>query len=199
MFVNRISFVISMLTALTQAAPIEILGDEQIVPDTNTPIPILSQTDEISPDGSFSYSFETANHIKQQANGYHKTVLVPRLRSDGTQTGELESADIIVQTGSYSYLAPDGTLISVQFVADENGFQAFGGHLPTPPSAVQLPESIMHEQSSQQLTEEQPPTTNQLIATQDNAIAVPSESTIIQNNESQQRQQRSSFFPPLFQ
>lgn len=42
-----------MLFALTVAVPIEILGDEQV--DANTPIPILSQTDEISPDGSFSY------------------------------------------------------------------------------------------------------------------------------------------------
>lgn len=118
----------------------------------------------------FSFSFETANHIKQQANGYHKTVLVPRLRSDGSQTGELDSADIIVQTGSYSYLAPDGTLISVQFVADENGFQAFGDHLPTPPSAAPVPESIIHEQSSQKLTEEQPlASTNQLLSVQGNS------------------------------
>lgn len=49
-------------------------------------------------------SFETGNHIKQQTNGYHKKVVVPRLSHDGTKTGELETADIIVQSGSYSYI-----------------------------------------------------------------------------------------------
>lgn len=111
-------------------------------------------------------SFETGNHIKQQTNGYRKTVLVPRLRADGSQTGELDTADVLVQTGSYSYIAPDGTVISVQYVADENGFQAFGDHLPTPPP---IPEPILHAlqntQSSQQL-EEQP--THQLLASQGN-------------------------------
>lgn len=92
-------------------------------------------------------------------------MLVPRVRSDGSQTGELDSADIIVQSGSYSYIAPDGTIISVSYVADENGFQAFGDHLPTPPP---IPEPILNslnalqnsqqkqEQQQQQQLEEQP-------------------------------------------
>lgn len=95
-------------------------------------------------------------------------MLVPRLRSDGSQTGELDTADVIVQTGSYSYIAPDGTVISVQYVADENGFQAFGDHLPTPPP---IPEPILHSlqntQTSSQQLEEQP--THQLLASQGNS------------------------------
>ena len=37
-----------------------------------------------------------------------------------------------VSKGSYSFPA-DGTYFSVQWSADENGFQAQGDHLPTPP------------------------------------------------------------------
>lgn len=38
-----------------------------------------------------------------------------------------------VARGRYSYTAPDGRLITVNWLADENGFQAVGNHLPTPP------------------------------------------------------------------
>ena len=38
-----------------------------------------------------------------------------------------------VSRGSYSYTAPDGQVVTVNWVADENGFQPQGTHLPTPP------------------------------------------------------------------
>lgn len=51
--IDRISLVISLLAALSQGAPIEIGGE--VLPEVITPIPILSQTEVNSPDGSFSY------------------------------------------------------------------------------------------------------------------------------------------------
>lgn len=95
-------------------------------------------------------------------------MLVPRLRSDGSQTGELDAADVIVQAGSYSYVSPDGTIISVQYVADENGFQAFGDHLPTSPQPI--PESILQALQNTQNgpLKEQP--TPQLQASQGNSL-----------------------------
>ena len=35
--------------------------------------------------------------------------------------------------GSYSYTSPEGTVINLSFVADENGFQPKGDHLPVAP------------------------------------------------------------------
>lgn len=42
--------------------------------------------------------------------------------------------------GSYQYVAPDGTPIAVQYVANENGFQPQGEHIPTAPP---IPEAIL--------------------------------------------------------
>lgn len=39
---------------------------------------------------------------------------------------------VLVQHGEYTYTAPDGQVISVQYTADEHGFRATGDHIPTP-------------------------------------------------------------------
>ena len=60
---------------------------------------------------------------------------------DGTKVDESGSQkqvgpkpkDIGVSRGSYSYLSPEGVVLTVNWVADENGFQATGNHLPKPP------------------------------------------------------------------
>lgn len=35
--------------------------------------------------------------------------------------------------GSYSYTSPEGEVVQISYVADENGYQASGSHIPTPP------------------------------------------------------------------
>ncbi|KAI9565604.1 hypothetical protein GHT06_009396 [Daphnia sinensis] len=40
--------------------------------------------------------------------------------------------------GSYSYTSPDGVVITVNRVTDENGFRATADHLPTPPSMPEV-------------------------------------------------------------
>ncbi|XP_071442458.1 endocuticle structural glycoprotein SgAbd-2-like [Hetaerina americana] len=81
--------------------------------------PILAYTNDHNPDGSYAYSYQTGNGISASERGF--------LKSPGTQ---LEAQ---VAQGSYSYTAPDGTPITVNYIADENGFRAEGAHLPTPP------------------------------------------------------------------
>ncbi|KAJ8668806.1 hypothetical protein QAD02_000065 [Eretmocerus hayati] len=78
---------------------------------------ILRQNHQQDIDGSYAYSYDTENGISVAEQG--RPVAKP---------GPVE----VVQ-GQFSYTAPDGTPIQVSYVADENGFQARGAHLPTPP------------------------------------------------------------------
>lgn len=44
---------------------------------TTEPIPILSQSQEINPDGSYKWSYETGNGIKAEEQGFLKNAGVP--------------------------------------------------------------------------------------------------------------------------
>uniref|UniRef100_A0A182VC91 Uncharacterized protein n=1 Tax=Anopheles merus TaxID=30066 RepID=A0A182VC91_ANOME len=46
------------------------------------------------------------------------------LRNPGTDN------EAIAVRGSYSYTGPDGTVYVINYVADENGFQPEGAHIP---------------------------------------------------------------------
>ncbi|XP_012286591.1 endocuticle structural glycoprotein SgAbd-8 [Orussus abietinus] len=113
----RSIFVVLALAVCALAAPL----------DNTTPIPILRQAqDGPNPDGSYSYSYETGNGIQAQEEGH--------LNNAGSES-EAMSAQ-----GGFSYTAPDGTPIQLTYVADENGFQPQGAHLPTPPP---IPKEIL--------------------------------------------------------
>ena len=61
-----------------------------------------------------------------------KKILVPRQETEDGQVIEEHEELILVQTGSYSYLDPEGNVITLKYIADENGFQPEGDHLPQP-------------------------------------------------------------------
>lgn len=69
----------------------------------------------------WNYSYETSDGVSAQAQGQLKNV------------GTDEEA-ISVQ-GSFSFVADDGQTYTVNYVADENGFQPQGAHLPVAPTA----------------------------------------------------------------
>ncbi|XP_026751100.1 endocuticle structural glycoprotein SgAbd-8-like [Galleria mellonella] len=83
------------------------------------PIPIIRQDSQVNPDGSYQYSYETGNGIVAEEQGELKNV------------GAEEPA-IQVQ-GQFQYPSDDGSNIQLTYVANENGFQPQGAHLPTPP------------------------------------------------------------------
>ncbi|XP_034110249.1 larval cuticle protein 65Ag1-like [Drosophila albomicans] len=81
---------------------------------------VINQEANVEPDG-FSANFETSNGIKEESSG--------RLENQGSENEALSVR------GSFSYPAPDGQIISLTYIADENGFQPSGAHLPVAPEA----------------------------------------------------------------
>ncbi|XP_027239207.2 cuticle protein CP14.6-like isoform X1 [Penaeus vannamei] len=83
--------------------------------DSSEEIAILRNDFVIEDDGRYNFDAETANGIVVSEHG-----------TPGVE-GAINSA------GSFSYTAPDGTDVHLQYVADENGFQPQGAHLPVAP------------------------------------------------------------------
>lgn len=85
---------------------------------TPEPIPILRQDSQINGDGSYQYSFETGNGISADQKGDLKKV------------GDVDAIEV---HGQFQYPGEDGQNIQLTYVADENGYQPQGAHLPTAP------------------------------------------------------------------
>ncbi|KAI4465719.1 cuticle protein [Holotrichia oblita] len=84
------------------------------------PVPILRQEQEVNHDGSYKWSYETGNGIAAEEQGF--------LKNAGQPDDEIQVAQ-----GQFHYTDPDGQLIQLSYIADENGFQPQGDHIPTPP------------------------------------------------------------------
>ncbi|KAJ8732070.1 hypothetical protein PYW08_014800 [Mythimna loreyi] len=121
--------VLSVLVAAACAAPQfqPQYQQQQQQYQGNAVIPIIKQQQEVNFDGSYQYSYETGNGIAAQEQGY--------LKNAGQKDLEAQVAQ-----GSFTYTSPEGIPISLTYVADENGFQPQGAHLPTPPP---IPEAIL--------------------------------------------------------
>ncbi|XP_063236935.1 endocuticle structural glycoprotein SgAbd-2-like [Bacillus rossius redtenbacheri] len=110
----------------TPVVPAPLLAASPTYRPAGPQILILKQTQDLSPEGSYAYSYDTENGISVQEVGTLANV------------GAKEPA--IVADGSYRYTSPEGIPIEVRYVANENGFVAQGAHLPTPPP---IPEAIL--------------------------------------------------------
>ncbi|XP_042218149.1 cuticle protein AMP1A-like isoform X2 [Homarus americanus] len=84
--------------------------------DSSEEVPIIRHDFVQGDYGGYQLDMETGNGIKVSESG------APG--ADGA----------IASSGSYSYTAPDGTPVHVQFVADENGYQPQSDLLPVAPA-----------------------------------------------------------------
>ncbi|CAG5040117.1 unnamed protein product [Parnassius apollo] len=134
--ISKLVFLIFVATS-TLGAPTNVAPLEKQQP---TIIPIVSQSEELDANGTYKFSFETGNGIKREEISFDK--IIPKTTSRSSNSKEEEESDysdeIHVQQGSYSYTAPDGTIITLRYIANENGFQPIGNHLPRAPAPAQI-------------------------------------------------------------
>ncbi|KAH8303992.1 hypothetical protein KR018_000228 [Drosophila ironensis] len=73
------------------------------------------ENDNIGVDG-YNFGYETSDGVSRQEQA--------ELKNAGTDQEALSVR------GSYSWVAPDGQTYTLHYIADENGFQPQGDHLP---------------------------------------------------------------------
>ncbi|XP_045498190.1 larval cuticle protein LCP-17-like [Colias croceus] len=87
------------------------------------------RTGGVPPQGTFQYSYDTDTGISSSAQGKLKVV------------GKDEVA--LEVSGSNSYTSPEGQKVELTYIANENGYQPQGSHLPVPPEPLPIPEYIV--------------------------------------------------------
>ncbi|XP_046424905.1 endocuticle structural glycoprotein SgAbd-2-like [Neodiprion fabricii] len=88
---------------------------------------ILRQDQEVNPDGTYDFTYETENGISAAAKG--------------GPVGSGPNGELVIQEeGGFQYTAPDGQVIAVRYIAGPNGFVPEGAHLPVAPP---IPEAIL--------------------------------------------------------
>ncbi|XP_050315090.1 endocuticle structural glycoprotein ABD-5-like [Anthonomus grandis grandis] len=101
--------VLSTLLAVTLAAP-------QVNPADAQAQVVKYDSDNTGIDG-YNFAFETSNGISQQEQG--------TLQNAGSEN------EVMQVRGSFTYTGADGVVYTVTYIADENGFQPQGAHLPS--------------------------------------------------------------------
>ncbi|EAT34914.1 AAEL012883-PA [Aedes aegypti] len=98
--------VLVAVVALALAAPLDDSKNAQILKYEN---------DNIGVDG-YKFAFETSDGQSRQEQAELRRLA--------------EDVEALVVRGSYSFTADDGQVYTVNYIADENGFQPEAAHLP---------------------------------------------------------------------
>ncbi|XP_050299777.1 larval cuticle protein 65Ab1-like [Anthonomus grandis grandis] len=109
------------------AVLIGIFAVGSALPQLSKEVPIVSQSNEINPDGSFQWSYESGDGSAQQQSG--------QLKGSGKEAGE-------AMQGQVSWKDPTGGAHQLTYVADENGYQPAGADLPIAPEPPAIPAAI---------------------------------------------------------
>ncbi|XP_037074436.1 putative mediator of RNA polymerase II transcription subunit 12 [Pollicipes pollicipes] len=123
-------FALVFLVAAAAAAPQfkdfnQDFNSQQFISSGQPKVRILSQRFEQDQNGNYEYGYEQDNGQRVEEVGR-------------VQPGSQPETGSISQQGSYEFVGDDGNTYKVSYVADENGFQPQGAHLPQPPA--QIPE-----------------------------------------------------------
>ncbi|XP_044266507.1 flexible cuticle protein 12-like [Tribolium madens] len=102
-------FLVLLLAACAFAAPQR---------DSKDAVITKYESDNIGIDG-YNYLYETSDGTSAQEQG--------QLQNAGTEN------EAIVVRGQFSFVGLDGVTYTVTYIADENGFQPQGAHLPKAP------------------------------------------------------------------
>merc|ERR1711976_735707 len=106
---------VALFVAVAAAYP------QELTVEYKEPIAITKYGSVSDETGKYSYNFEAANGIKMSEEGEQKYFGDKEEKSYGS-----------VARGSYSYEL-EGVTYTINWVADENGFQPTGAHLPVAP------------------------------------------------------------------
>ncbi|EEB15865.1 Endocuticle structural glycoprotein SgAbd-8, putative [Pediculus humanus corporis] len=99
-----------------------ILASALCAPQRNpqSEVPILRYENSVNHDGSYKWSYESGDGTQAEEQGQLKNAGNPDLEAQVAQ-------------GQVSFTSPEGVPVRLTYIADENGFQPQGDHLPTPP------------------------------------------------------------------
>lgn len=105
-------FIVIFALAVTVclAAPVDDSANAQI---------LRYENENIGIDG-YKFAYETSDGVSRQEEA--------ELKNIGEETEALSVR------GSVTWTAPDGQVFTLNYIADENGFQPTGDHLPVAPS-----------------------------------------------------------------
>ena len=107
-----------LLLALVAIVVIDARPQSQRSPDGDAKI-LRSEGQPADENGSYNFAFETSNGIKREESGRLEK---SQRSASGNKLQDGDGAGMEVQ-GSYSYIGPDGKMVTVTYTAGQNGFR----------------------------------------------------------------------------